>query len=230
MDRKPVERSDSGCRHRSTVTFNAKFTSAVFDGYALEARLLLAMARVMEQVDAGRARQYLGLARELAVLSGRLGHAEEALIANEPELAAAAAVGAILHRTVPFGRHGANSCFTFEVRRRRKAFMVVLAQRQVTESALELGPEISAVDQSEHPDLKSASAAAEALLQERLQRERQTDLAPREATVFAMYATYPWMGVVVAHEPPLEVVPSCCGQEATEGLQVPVATGGRRAA
>lgn len=230
MDGKPVERSDSGCRRRSTVTFKAKFTSAVFDGYVLEARLLLAMARVMDQVDADRARQYLGLARELANLSGRLGHAEDVLIADEPELAAAAAAGAILYRTVPFGRHGADQCFSYEARRRRKGFVVVLAQRLISGSALEVGAEISAVDQAHYPDLKSASAAAEALLQEHLQRERKSELTSREAAVFAMHATYPWMGVVAAHEPPLEVVPSGCGQEAAEYPQVPVATDGRRAA
>jgi len=211
------------------VTFNVKFTSAVFHGHTLEARLLLAMSRVLDQVDEGRARQYAGLARELAVMSGRLGHADSELISGEPELAAAATSGAILHRTEPFRRDGANRSFSFEVRRRRVGFVVVLAERESTESARELGQEISAVEQGVYPEYRLASAAVDALLKEHLQRERESEPARREATVVAMHASYALMGVVAAHEPPLEVAP-ICGEETMAGVQAPVAAVGLRAA
>lgn len=232
MDRKPIERRDSGCRDPSTVTCRAKFTSVVFEAYTIEARCTLSMSFVLADIDPGRARQYTALACELAELAGRFGHADDELITQTPVLAAAAAKGATLYRTAEFGAHGDNLILCVEVRRRGQEFRTVMVERRLSTAAAEQRLEISAVDQAAFGNLKEASEHANAVRQQYLQREEAEAIAAQQARqgrqVVTMYAAYP--GVVAAHETPPNVLHSGCGQVAGDARQVLVPTGGRRAA
>lgn len=150
------------------------------------------------------------------------------MIASEPMLAASAGRAAIVYRTPEFGAHGDGLCYSMEVRRRRSGFAVVFAERVHSDGGRDLGAEISASERNEFADFTSAMLLADVSRQEFLEREQADALAAqqavRERQVLTMYATYPWPGVVAAHEPALEVVPS------SDERHVLVTAGGRRAA
>lgn len=215
MERQSLGNAANGRRTGDAVTCDARFTSAVFDGHALEARCYLGMSRVLADVDAGRSRQFAALARELAEFAGRFGHVDDVLIASEPMLAASAGRAAIVYRTPEFGAHGDGLCYSMEVRRRRSGFAVVFAERVHSDGGRDLGVEISASERNEFAEFTSAMLLADVARQEFLEREQADALAAqqaavRERQVLTMVATYPWQGVVAAHEqdePALDVVP-----------------------